>query len=144
AEAIAADCRDDPPEYMVAGPDLRHKSGKCIWGQSTAETYAKIWSERKFSVHLKRAADDRVMGWRRVREWLKPFTGPNDEPTARLRIFRDACPNLIRTLPQLVHDEGNPEDVNTDSEDHAPDSLRYGCMSRPAPKLPPKVNPPSD
>src|SRR5207302_5275297 len=71
-------------------------------------------------------------------------TGPNDEPTARLRIFRDACPNLVRTLPQLVHDEGNPEDVNTDSEDHAADAARYGLMSRPAPKLPPKVNPPSD
>ena len=28
-------------------------------------------------------------------------------------------------------DDHNPEDVNTDAEDHAYDALRYGCMSRP-------------
>ena len=28
-------------------------------------------------------------------------------------------------------DDNNPEDINTDVEDHAYDALRYGCMSRP-------------
>jgi hypothetical protein len=144
ARLIAQTCGEDVPEYVVAGPDLWHKSGKGVWGQSTAETYAKVWAEQKFGAHLTRAADDRIMGWRRVREWLKPFVGPNDEQTARLQIVEGTCPNLVRTLPQLVHDEAKPEDVNTDSEDHAPDALRYGLMSRPAPKLPPKPNPPSD
>jgi len=64
--------------------------------------------------------------------------------TAKLQIVEGRCPNLVRTLPQLVHDEGKPEDVNTDGEDHAPDSLRYGLMSRPAPKPIPVVNAPSD
>jgi len=64
--------------------------------------------------------------------------------TAKLQIVEGRCPNLVRTLPQLVHDETRPEDVNTDAEDHAPDSLRYGLMSRPAPKPIPVVNAPSD
>ena len=34
-------------------------------------------------------------------------------------------------MPALQHDELKPEDVDTDSEDHAPDALRYMCMSRP-------------
>ena len=41
------------------------------------------------------------------------------------------CPNLIRTLPALVHDKHDPEDVDTDCEDHAPDTARYGLMTRP-------------
>jgi hypothetical protein len=28
-------------------------------------------------------------------------------------------------------DKNNPEDIDTTSEDHAYDALRYGCMSRP-------------
>lgn len=50
--------------------------------------------------------------------------------TPRLRIF-STCLNLIRTLPVLPLDENNAEDVNTKSEDHAYDALRYGCSSRP-------------
>jgi hypothetical protein len=44
---------------------------------------------------------------------------------------------LIRTLPALIHDEHDPEDVDTDGEDHAPDAWRYGLMTRPKPTLTP-------
>ena len=37
----------------------------------------------------------------------------------------------IRTIPALQHDPARPEDVNTESEDHAGDEWRYACMSRP-------------
>ena len=47
-----------------------------------------------------------------------------------LRIF-STCRNLIRTLPLLPLDDSNPEDIDTNAEDHAYDALRYGCMSRP-------------
>ena len=51
-----------------------------------------------------------------------------DEPS--LRIF-NTCKNLLRTLPLLPVDKNNPEDVDTNVEDHAYDALRYGAMSRP-------------
>ena len=41
------------------------------------------------------------------------------------------CVHLIRTLPALQHDMDDPEDCDSDGEDHAPDALRYGLMSRP-------------
>lgn len=41
------------------------------------------------------------------------------------------CTALIRTLPALQHDMTDPEDCDTDGEDHAPDALRYGLMGRP-------------
>jgi hypothetical protein len=37
----------------------------------------------------------------------------------------------IRTIPFLQHDPDRHEDLWSDSEDHAADSARYACMSRP-------------
>jgi hypothetical protein len=64
-------------------------------------------------------------GWDQVRERLK-----GDEDGPQVLIF-STCPHLIRTLPALQHDSHKAEDVDTTGEDHAPDALRYGCMSRP-------------
>jgi hypothetical protein len=36
-------------------------------------------------------------------------------------------------MPALVSDDTNPEDVDSDGEDHAADALRYWAMSRPSP-----------
>ena len=55
-------------------------------------------------------------------------TNNGEKPS--LFIFEN-CLNLIRTLPLLPCDKNNPEDVDTHTEDHAYDALRYGCMSRP-------------
>ena len=50
-----------------------------------------------------------------------------------LQIF-NTCTNLISQLPILPIDKKNPEDINTHSEDHLYDALRYGVQSRPVPK----------
>lgn len=47
----------------------------------------------------------------------------------KLKIF-STCKHLLRTVPSLPPDENNPEDVDTEAEDHAWDSLRYGIMRR--------------
>jgi hypothetical protein len=74
-------------------------------------------------------------GWDQVRERLK-----GDENGAQLLIF-STCSHLIRTLPALQHDAHKAEDVDTNGEDHAPDALRYGCMSRPMIRDKPKGEP---
>jgi len=56
------------------------------------------------------------------------LTGSEGRP--QLYFFAN-CTHVIRTLPALQHDSLRPEDVDTDSEDHAADTLRYICMSRP-------------
>lgn len=78
------------------------------------------------------AADNRriakmgaIGGWDQVRQRL---LGEDGRPM--LYIF-STCTHLIRTLPIMQHDEKNPEDMDSDGEDHAVDALRYGCMSRP-------------
>jgi hypothetical protein len=34
-------------------------------------------------------------------------------------------------MPQMVESKKNPDDVDTDQEDHVYDELRYMCMARP-------------
>lgn len=41
------------------------------------------------------------------------------------------CRHFIRTLPNLVYDETDVEDVDTEGEDHAYDECRYVCMANP-------------
>jgi len=46
-----------------------------------------------------------------------------------LKIFR-TCTNLVRTLPALPHSRTNPDDIDTDAEDHCIDALRYSLARR--------------
>ncbi|MBR3279930.1 MAG: terminase family protein [Lachnospiraceae bacterium] len=41
------------------------------------------------------------------------------------------CTNFIRTVPALVYDEHDVEDINSDGEDHIYDEWRYVCMENP-------------
>ncbi len=47
-----------------------------------------------------------------------------------LYVFR-GCKDFIRTLPMLTYDPLNPEDIDSDCEDHIYDEARYLCMYRP-------------
>ena len=49
------------------------------------------------------------------------------------------CKHFIRTVPNLVYDEKDVEDIDTDGEDHIYDELRYVCMKNPIAPRPRKV-----
>lgn len=68
----------------------------------------------------------RLPGWQQIRTRLNPI----DEVNPMIYFF-DNCKNLIRTIPMMVHDEKFAEDMDSSTEDHALDTLRYGCMTRP-------------
>jgi hypothetical protein len=72
----------------------------------------------------------RNVGWVRFREALKPYFNQFKELTARF-LVTDNCKHFIRTLPGCIHDELNPEDLDTAGEDHPADEGRYAIMSRP-------------
>ena len=49
----------------------------------------------------------------------------------------ETCYDFIESLPGLIHDESNPESVNTLGNDHLADATRYAIMSKPLiPKKP--------
>lgn len=49
-------------------------------------------------------------------------------------VFFSNCQHCIATIPALIFDRNNSEDVDTTGDDHGYDALRYGLMSRPMPK----------
>lgn len=68
----------------------------------------------------------RITGWDQMRRMLKNAhpsrLGPRERPG--LFIF-NTCDNWIRTVPVLPRDENEPDDVNTEAEDHCADESRY-------------------
>jgi len=70
--------------------------------------------------------NERIAGWKLMREMIDWKDGPNGMMIAapRLFVFR-TCSNLVRTIPRLIQDEHNVEDLDTEGEDHAADAARY-------------------
>lgn len=127
-------CKTEPIGYLVADPaiwsDIAHHKGE-LRGEAGAEIMQKVFNAHSARcgctpIRIIKADNDRINGWMRVRERLTAGNQRNG-----LVVF-STCRALIRTLPEAIHDELNPEDVDTTGEDHAIDELRYGCMSRPA------------
>jgi hypothetical protein len=94
--------------------------------RSTAEVATSSADEYNLEgVFLTRGDNDRVGGKRKVDRMLADLA--DGQPG--LVIF-DNCANLIRTLPALVYDETNAEDIDTDQEDHAYDAMKYGLTAQ--------------
>ena len=115
--------KDEYIRYGVLDASTWAKRGDI--GPSIAETMNQVGCKWRPSDRTPRS---RISGKLEIHKRLKPSDTKKKEPG--LRIF-STCRNLIRTFPLLPLDDSNPEDINTDAEDHAYDALRYGCMSRP-------------
>jgi hypothetical protein len=73
-----------------------------------------------------KAPGTRKQGWEMMRKMLKAATAERAEEPG-LYAF-DHCTQWIRTVPTLIRDEKNMDDVNTKAEDHAGDSTRYRIL----------------
>jgi len=113
---------NSPPSEKVrityADPSMWTKKSHEDTTFSTADEY------RAEGVLLTQADNDRLTRVRKVHTLLADL--PDGQPG--LVVF-DTCPNLARTLPALVRDPVHVEDVDTDGEDHAYDTLGYGLTN---------------
>jgi Terminase large subunit, T4likevirus-type, N-terminal len=116
--------KNETISYGVIDPSAFKWDG----GPSHAERMAEV------GAYFRKADNNRIGGWDTVRDRLCGEDGDPDVAygvgTPMWYVFKQ-CTHLIRTLPALQHDLNNPEDCDTAGEDHAPDDLRYGLMSRP-------------
>ncbi|MBQ9544301.1 MAG: phage terminase large subunit [Clostridia bacterium] len=121
AQRIARAGNGEKLRYITASPDLagrRQDSGKSGFDIMRSQGLNGLVA----------ANNERIPGWRRLREYLAARNGDR----AYLEIF-SCCKNLIRTLPRLSFDPVCTEDVcGTPHEyTHAPDALRYALTSLP-------------
>ena len=120
--------RKDRFKDIYAPPDLWNRNRDT--GKSTMEMFLEG------GIAFNKASNNREAGWLAVKEWIKKRkvrheqTGEVKEET-NLYIFSN-CTNLIRCIPQLQHDDKNPNDVATEPHEitHITDALRYFCVSR--------------
>ena len=117
---------DGTIRYGVLDSSCWHKRGDT--GPSLAEQMIQAGCRWR---PADRSAGSRIAGKNEIHRRLQvdPFT---EEP--RL-VITSNCTNLIAQLPILPLDKSNPEDIDTKSEDHLYDALRYGVMSRPRSSL---------
>jgi hypothetical protein len=102
----------------IADPAIFKEDG----GESMADALTRV------GLYFEKADNSRVPGWQQVHKRM----AFDEEGIPMLYIFT-TCPHLIRTLPELIHDEKDVEDLDSDGEDHAADDLRYVCMANPCP-----------
>ena len=100
-------------------------------------------------VYFTKADNDRIPGKLQVHKRLKPEIeiGPGSGEVISQKamlMIANSCNSFWRTMPLLAENPKNPDDVNTDQEDHIYDAVRYMCMARPlSPKKVVSINPKS-
>ena len=113
---------DGGMRYGVLDSSLWHKRGDT--GPSLAEQMIQKGCRWRPS---DRSKGSRVAGKNEIHRRLQV-----DEFTEEPRlVFFNTCTNVTAQLPSIPLDKKNPEDIDTLSEDHLYDALRYGIMSRP-------------
>lgn len=112
---------DDP---NLRGRKILRVGDPAIWGSQGTESIGALM-ERE-GVYFDRGDNARIDGKMQVHHRL----AFDERGIPMLYIFATSK-HFIRTVPNLVYDEANVEDVDTDGEDHIYDELRYVCMRNP-------------
>jgi len=104
-----------PPDSIWADPSMWAKRRLT---EAVTHSPADVFSEN--GLYLSKGNNDRITGWRVINDLLE---------NKRLFVFGGEWNrNTLETIPNLPRDKNNPEDVDTRSDDHAGDRLRYACM----------------
>lgn len=95
-----------------------------IWGSDGTESIGALMERQR--VYFEKGDHARIDGKMQVHHRLA-----FDENGVPMLYVFNTCKHFIRTVPNLVYDEKNVEDINTEGEDHIYDELRYVCMRNP-------------
>lgn len=97
------------------GEDIASKISKAFYGNENTQYHIFNPSNK--------ASGTRVIGWQLIRDRLESAV-EEDLETPHLYVF-DTCDQFARTIRLLSRDEKNPDDAETDGEDHILDETRY-------------------
>ncbi len=106
---------------FLAPPDLFNRNRDT--GKSTALIFSQL------GIPLVKTSNNRINGWRSVREALKTEVDEQGVKRPNLMIFPQ-CSNLIRCMGSLQYDSKNFEDAAVFPHEitHMPDALRGYCV----------------
>jgi phage terminase large subunit len=134
-EAYATGLRDEQQAEQIVKASGNERisipvGDPSMFNKRTEQSKPSIaWVYWQKGVPLRPAYNDRIAGWQTVRRAL----AWDDEHKPRLQIMDGRAPNLVRTLPSMVHDPLDSEDLadkikSVKTEDHPADCIRYGLV----------------
>ena len=125
AEAVAKEMkRIESEDPNLRGREITRVGDPAIWGSQGTESIGAIF--RREGIYFQKAVNDRINGKMQVHHRMA-----FDERGKPMLYVFNTNRNFIRTVPSLVYDQADVEDVDTDGEDHIYDELRYACMRHP-------------
>lgn len=107
----------------LKGRKITGVADPAIWDASRGEAIAT--TAARYGLHFVPGDHARVAGWMQF-HYRMQFS-PEDG-YARFYVFNN-CKHFIRTIPLMLCDQRNPEDLDTSLEDHIADMARYAFMS---------------
>lgn len=134
-EAVAREIRrieaEDP---NLKGRTINRVGDPAIWASNGTESIGAMMERER--VYFEKGDHARIDGKMQVHNRL----AFDEDGKPMLYVF-STCSHFIRTVPNLVYDAANVEDIDTDGEDHIYDELRYVCMENPIAPRPNKAPP---
>lgn len=128
AEVARVIKRIEDEDPNLKGKRINRVGDPAIWGSQGTESIGALMERER--IYFDRGDHARIDGKMQVHHRL----AFDDNGWPMLYVF-NTCKHFIRTVPNLVYDEKDVEDIDTDGEDHIYDELRYVCMRNPiAPK----------
>ena len=112
---------DDP---NLRGRTIHRVGDPAIWQSDGTESIGALMERER--VHFEKGDHARISGKMQVHHRL----GFDPDGVPMLYVF-STCKHFIRTVPNLVYDQRDVEDIDTAGEDHIYDALRYVCMKNP-------------
>lgn len=121
AENIREIERTDP---NLCGRKIMGIADPAIWGSTTGESIEDMFN--KAGVYNNKGDHTRIAGLMQFHYRLA-----FDERGFPMFYCFNTCRHFIRTIPLLIYDDKNVEDIDTDLEDHIYDEARYVFMEHP-------------
>lgn len=127
--------RIEAEDPNLMGKQIFGVGDPAIWQSDGTESIGALMERER--VYFEKGDHARINGKMQVHHRL----AFDEDGRPMLYVF-DTCKHFIRTVPNLVYDETDVEDIDTDGEDHIYDELRYVCMKNPiSPRLRPVEKP---
>ena len=111
---------------LLKGRVILGVADPAIFDESRGESIADMQEKSPNFLHWMPGDHTRLAG--KMQFHYRLAFGEDGRPM--LQVF-NTCKHFIRTIPNLVYDESNVEDIDTTQEDHIYDECRYVLMENP-------------
>lgn len=131
--AIAKNIKEiEETDPLLKGRRISGVADPAIFDESRGQSIAALMEMAPYYIDFDPGDHHRLPGLMQVHYRLS-F---DENGECMLQVF-NTCKHFIRTIPSLVYDDANVEDVDTDTEDHIFDELKYCLMEH---RIAPRAN----